>query len=84
MVKDSSDIEKHTLLPDRYYVILTKVSQEEFTLTAYDTTGKFDDKNPGSAAVAQEGILELFDVDFKTILEAGIARIEYRKSIDED
>ena len=84
MVKDSSDIEKHTLLPDRYYVILTKVNQEEFTLTAYDTTGKFDDKNPCSAAVAQEGILELFDVDFKTILEAGIARIEYRKSIDED
>ena len=48
------EIEKLTLLPDRYYIILNKVDEESFTLTAYDTTGVYDTKNPCSAAVAQE------------------------------
>ena len=39
-------IEKLTLLPDRYYIILNKVDDDSFTLTAYDTTGVHDDKNP--------------------------------------
>ena len=80
----SNDIEKHTLLPDRYYIILTKINEEEFTLTAYDTTGVVDHENPWSAAVAQEGMLELLDMDFKRILRAGISRIEYRKALDRD
>ena len=80
----SDDIEKHTLLPDRYYIILTKVNEEEFTMTAYDTTGVVDHENPCSAAVAQEGMLELLDMDFKRILRAGISRIEYRKALDRD
>ena len=80
----SDDIEKHTLLPDRYYIILTKVNEEEFNMTAYDTTGIVDYENPCSAAVAQEGMLELLDMDFKRILRAGISRIEYRKALDKD
>ena len=47
-------VEKLTLLPDRYYIILNKVDEDSFTLTAYDTTGIHDDKNPCSAAIAQE------------------------------
>ena len=50
------DIEKLTLLPDRYYIILTKVDEETFTLTAYDTTGSYKEgEMPSSAAIAQEG-----------------------------
>ena len=41
-------VEKMTLLPDRYYIILNKVDEDSFTLTAYDTTGIHDDKNPCS------------------------------------
>ena len=53
-------------------------------MTAYDTTGVVDHENPCSAAVAQEGMLELLDMDFKRILRAGISRIEYRKALDRD
>ena len=65
------EIEKLTLLPDRYYIILNKVDEESFTLTAYDTTGVYDTKNPCSAAVAQEGILEMIDRDLTTVLRVG-------------
>ena len=72
------EIEKLTLLPDRYYIILNKVDEESFTLTAYDTTGVYDTKNPCSAAVAQEGILEMIDRDLTTVLRVGQVRIKHR------
>ena len=72
------EIEKLTLLPDRYYIILNKVDEESFTLTAYDTTGVYDTKNPCSAAVAQEGILEMIDMDLTTVLRLGSVRIKHR------
>ena len=74
-------IEKLTLLPDRYYIILNKVDEDSFTLTAYDTTGVHDDKNPCSAAIAQEGILEMVDIDLNMILKMGLIRIKNREVI---
>ena len=74
-------IEKLTLLPDRYYIILNKVDDDSFTLTAYDTTGVHDDKNPCSAAIAQEGILEMVDMDLNTILKMGLVRIKNREFV---
>jgi hypothetical protein len=71
-------VEKMTLLPDRYYIILNKVDEDSFTLTAYDTTGIHDDKNPCSAAIAQEGILEMVDMDLNTVLKLGLVRIKNR------
>ena len=70
---------KLTLLPDRYYIILNKVDEDSFTLTAYDTTGVHDDKNPCSAAIAQEGILEMVDIDLNMILKMGMVRIKNRE-----
>ena len=72
-------VEKLTLLPDRYYIILNKVDEDSFTLTAYDTTGVHDDKNPCSAAIAQEGILEMVDIDLNMILKMGMVRIKNRE-----
>jgi len=72
------EIEKLTLLPDRYYIILNKVDDDSFTLTAYDTTGIHDDKNPCSAAIAQEGLLEMVDMDLNTVLKLGLVRIKNR------
>ena len=74
-------IEKLTLLPDRYYIILNKVDDDSFTLTAYDTTGVHDDKNPCSAAIAQEGILEMVDMDLNMILKMGLVRIKNREFV---
>jgi len=71
-------VEKMTLLPDRYYIILNKVDEDSFTLTAYDTTGIHDDKNPCSAAIAQEGLLEMVDMDLNTVLKLGLVRIKNR------
>lgn len=43
-MSDDSSIEKSmeliSLLPDRYYIILRPSGDNEFTLSAYDTTGK--------------------------------------------
>ena len=38
MKDDKKAIERFTLLPNRYYIILEKVDEEQFTLSAYDTT----------------------------------------------
>ena len=38
MSDDKKTIERFTLLPNRYYIILEKVDEEQFTLSAYDTT----------------------------------------------
>ena len=74
-------VEKLPLLPDRYYILLIKVDEDSFTLTAYDTTGVHDDKNPCSAAIAQEGILEMVDIDLNMILKMGLIRIKNREVI---
>ena len=76
------DIEKLTLLPDRYYIILTKVDEETFTLTAYDTTGSYKEgEMPCSAAIAQEGLLEIMDIDLSSVLKMGALRIKKRDFI---
>ena len=38
MSDKEKEIEKLTLLKDRYYIILHKMDDDTFTLTAYDTT----------------------------------------------
>ena len=85
MSDDKKTIERFTLLPNRYYIILEKVDEEQFTLSAYDTT-KVDnpDDLPCAASVAQEGLLEMLDTQFDRVIALGVARIEMRKKLESD
>ena len=83
MSDDKKTIERFTLLPNRYYIILEKVDEELFTLSAYDTN-KVDnpDAEPCAAAVAQEGLLEMLDTQFDHVVGLGVARIETKKGLE--
>ena len=85
MSDDKKTIERFTLLPNRYYIILEKVDEEQFTLSAYDTTQLDKGKPvPCAASVAQEGLLEMLDTQFDRVIALGVARIEMRKKLESD
>ena len=55
MSDDKKTIERFTLLPNRYYIILEKVDEEQFTLSAYDTTKIEDADLIGYTKARSEG-----------------------------
>jgi hypothetical protein len=83
MSDDKKTVERFTLLPNRYYIILEKVDEEQFTLSAYDTT-KVDnpDAIPCAAQVVQEGLLESLDRNFDNVVGLGVARMELSKGLE--
>ena len=74
------EVEKHSLLPDRYYLIL-RPSEEGFQAVVYDTTeGTLDeDGYPHPGEVAIEGLLSLLTIEPERIFTAGMVAIETRK-----
>ena len=82
MSDKEKEIEKLTLLKDRYYIILHKMDDDTFTLTAYDTTSSYKEGElPCAAAIAQEGILEMMEIDLGAILKLGLVRIKNKDYI---
>ena len=83
-MNDTEEMEKKlelvSLLPDRYYIILRQTSNEEFTLSAYDTTGRKyedeDDFNP--AMIVHEGALDLIRQNTDDVYDNGVATIQFR------
>ena len=73
---DEREFEMASLLPDRWYVILKRVDDETFNMTAYDTT-KYDENSEDMEAgfVAQQGLIELLHNDFDRVIKAGTTRI---------
>ena len=41
---DEGEFEKATLMPNRWYIILRKIDEESFQVSAYDTTTEEDDE----------------------------------------
>tara|TARA_R100000664_G_C2710004_1_gene107167 strand:+ start:176 stop:469 length:294 start_codon:yes stop_codon:yes gene_type:complete len=79
------EIEKLTLLKDRYYIILQKMDDDTFTITAYDTTNSYKEGEfPCAAAIAQEGLLEIMDIDLGSILKMGMLRIKNKEYISKE
>ena len=77
---DEREFEKASLLPERWYIILSRVNDETFNLTAYDTTTVLeeeDDDYMDAGFVAQQGLMELLQNDFDTVMKAGMARIAF-------
>ena len=81
---DIDEVEKSmeiiSLLPDRYYIILRPTEDNEFTLSAYDTTGnkyeKDEDYNP--AMVMHEGAVDLIRSHTDDVYDNGLATIQFR------
>ncbi len=82
---DERDYEVASLLPERWYIILNKVDDDNFRMTAYDTTRPAPDDEDyiDAGFVAQQGIIELLENDFERLLQAGLARIHFN-SMKED
>ena len=72
-VEIQKQVEIMSLLPDRYYIILKPLDEENFTLTAYDTTDKTyeDDSDYNPAMVIQEGIMETVREDLEDVYDEG-------------
>ena len=77
---DEREFEKASLLPERWYIIMSKVNDETFNMTAYDTTTALeeeDDDYMDAGFVAQQGLMELLQNDFDRVMKAGMARIAF-------
>jgi hypothetical protein len=69
-----------SLLPDRYYIILRSTGDNEFTLSAYDTTDNTyeEDEDFTSAMVVQEGVLDLIRFHTDDVYDRGVASIQFK------
>lgn len=74
------NLEKMSLLADRYYIILTPTGEGEFRLTAYDTTElEYEsDEDFNAAFVVQEGLLAMLKENTEEVFEAGVLSIQHQ------
>lgn len=63
------ELEKASLLPDRWYIIM-KEAEDGFTISAYDTMQSEEFQEMGS--VIMSGIIDILHNDFDTIFDAGV------------
>lgn len=76
MAELNTMMERSSLLPDRCYLILNEIDDENVSMSIYDTTDFDPESNTVSAAqVMAYGILEIMESDLEQVLEAGMARI---------
>jgi hypothetical protein len=72
-------MEKASLLQDKYYLILSNSDSDSFGMTAYDTTDEDsvpDDEIPAGMVVLS-GMIELLENDFDKVWDAGMARLSF-------
>jgi hypothetical protein len=67
------ELEKASLLPDRWYLIM-KEAEDGFTIAAYDTMNSEDLQEMGSVILL--GVIELLHNDFDTVFEAGMESVK--------
>ena len=63
------ELEKASLLPDRWYIIM-KEAEDGFTISAYDTMQSEEFQEMGS--VIMSGIIDILHNDFDMIFDAGV------------
>ena len=76
------ELEKGSLLKDRWYIIMQKLDDENFSMTAYDTTLRTDTEDEDyidAGFVAQQGLIELLQNDLDRVMQAGLARISFEE-----
>ena len=76
------ELEKVSLLKDRWYIIMQKIDDENFSMTAYDTTSRTEGEDEDyidAGLVAQQGLIELLQNDLDRVMQAGLARITFEE-----
>jgi|DEB0MinimDraft_10_1074344.scaffolds.fasta_scaffold02953_5 hypothetical protein len=75
------EMERATLLPDRYYMVVRPTGEETFAVTLYDTTeGKLDEEGyPHPAEIVMQGLLAMLNTDVENVFAYGAAAVEFDK-----
>ena len=75
----NNQVERASLLPNRYYLILNYEDEDSFSMTAYDTTkgNTVDLESVPAGMVILSGIIEMMENDFDRVCDAGIARLSF-------
>ena len=73
------EMEKASLLKNRFYLILNYTDSDTFNMTAYDTTepDPIDLEDVPAGMVILSGLIELMENDFERVWDAGMARITF-------
>jgi hypothetical protein len=80
---DERELEMASLLPDRCYIILRKIDDDNFSVAAYDTVATTeDDEYIDAVEVAVSGIMEILENDFERVVSAGMARIAFHETAE--
>ena len=80
MSKDlEREMEKASLLKNRFYLILNNTDADGFNMTAYDTTepDTIDLEDVPAGMVILSGLIEMIENDFERVWDAGMARISF-------
>jgi|TARA_R100000149_G_C5872801_1_gene136616 hypothetical protein len=78
MTNIDMEIEKASLLPDRWYIIMRSDEEGNFFMSAYDTTEETeDDEYICTGEVVLNGLMELVENDFERVGAAGMARMAF-------
>ena len=73
------EMEKASLLKNRFYLILNNTDADSFNMTAYDTTepDTVDLEDVPAGMVILSGLIEMMENDFERVWDAGMARITF-------
>lgn len=73
------EMEKASLLKNRFYLILNNTDTDSFSMTAYDTTepDTVDLEDVPAGMVILSGMIEMLENDFERVWDAGMARITF-------
>lgn len=73
------EMEKASLLKNRFYLILNNTDTDSFSMTAYDTTepNTVDLEDVPAGMVILSGMIEMLENDFERVWDAGMARITF-------
>ena len=75
----NNQVERASLLPNRYYLILNYEDEDSFSMTAYDTTkgNTVDIESMPAGMIILSGMIEMMENDFDRVWDAGMARLSF-------
>jgi len=74
-----SQLELASLLPNRHYIVLKPVDDENFTMSAYDTTGMDEDEEFFPPAfVVQHGLIAILREQTDYVIEKGMEELAHQ------
>lgn len=74
-----TEMEKASLLKNRFYLILNNTDIDGFNMTAYDTTepDTVNVEDVPAGMVILSGLIEMLENDFERVWDAGMARMTF-------